>query len=206
MRVVLGPLVEDARGRLGGVVFSKWREINTARRYVAIPAGRSADQISARHRFTMSQQLWRPVSALTEGGGSWGAAARSRGSDRRAQFVGSFMRLATGDLTLSDWRPVYRGTEVASLNGTVNVTDIAAGGVQISYSNLNETVDEGYVLVDELAYLLEKFIPGGTPFRPYFGLGLFEEGGRVQFNDAPSGVEFMAGVTRCCREDPDDAE
>lgn len=63
-RITLAPIVSDAAGKLAGVVFSRWKGRNYARKLITPANPQSAAQTVVRNALARCVELWRSLSAV----------------------------------------------------------------------------------------------------------------------------------------------
>lgn len=101
MKVVYGPLVTDARGRMGGVVASAWRATHTFRRFRAPSNPRTVDQLKVRRIFYNLSRLW--TITLTNTRASWTSFASGKNFQPRNSFIGRNVPALNDDVNLADF-------------------------------------------------------------------------------------------------------
>lgn len=124
-KVEYAPLVSQVSGRFQGIVFSRWRGIQTLRRFVSPSQPRTADQLSTRRAFRVANGAWFAIArvantVLVE---SWRDAALHPATDRNAFIKGIVENLRTAQSLASfGFLAATRGTPLPepSASGAVS--------------------------------------------------------------------------------------
>jgi len=98
-RLVLGPIVSDAAGKMGGMVFSKWRGVAVGRKLNPSPANPdSADQKLTRASVSLVTKVWQHMPAVFKA--AWDLFASKLGM----AGVNAFAKLAIHDQWAAAWK------------------------------------------------------------------------------------------------------
>lgn len=168
VRLELGPIVSQARGRIGGQVFTAHRGQAVLRRFVPPSQPRTASQVAVRDLFRNGTAIWKFLRqfALSNGGiyASYAFHASGRKFDARNLFVGQFNRDLTGDANLADMSVTYpypgipQPTSVSVTGGTGTIAVAATSQAALPGQTLRglgcyviETLDpDAYTTYPEL--------------------------------------------------------
>ncbi|MBI4976889.1 MAG: hypothetical protein HZC28_05370 [Spirochaetes bacterium] len=136
----LSIVLTDLRRKLGNVVFSKWKQTNYIRPYIAYNVGNSPAQIEVRASFRTLVSLWKSFGGVIQG--SWNHAAEDLNMTGFNHFIGvNAARLREGNV-LQVAKPLGMAAPagLTAVNVTADSVDCrvelpaAAGNVCIVYA------------------------------------------------------------------------
>lgn len=159
MKITLAPLVVDARGRFGGIVFSNWKGIAVAREFVPPAQPRTANQLDIRNLFRNANSLWRRASSVQLAAGgmveSYSRAAYGQALVNRNVMIGLFADMLRSKANLADFAATFPNPRAPKPSG---VTATNTGGtVRVAVTSL--AAPSGLTLVGVGAYLVPEFNP-----------------------------------------------
>lgn len=141
VRIKFAPIVDEARGRIGAVILSRFKQTDKAYVYHRPRDPRSSRQLAVREKFRAGSDLFRYMEqgnypqgffnepsdvtlGLAIGWLSWKTGAENGISQTpRSVFLGSYVQAPfIGDVADTLWTPFWRNAPVGELSWNVDVT------------------------------------------------------------------------------------
>ncbi len=175
-KIILDTMLEDVSSRLGNVVYSEWKGIKYARKYVKAKDANTDAQGKVRSSFRRIINAWKPLPGAVKS--AWNSHVNGRSlTGYNLFFMANFDRVRNGDmLELSRGNGITEPWELsASLNaaGEISVTfEKGADAVQVSLFVQNTAEPDFKKLIiskyDVSGGAMPVVLPGFDPLGDYY--------------------------------------
>lgn len=173
MKLTLGPIVTDARGRFAGIVFSNWQGVATARRFVPPSQPRTVNQVNHRNLFrNLTQSYLRQANTIFRN--SWARAATGRPGIGRNFFMKTAIENIGDDTDMEAFRAFYTNDELPS---PTSVT-VTPGDDELVVAWVDSTVNPpaGFTLAGTVVAGIDNDDPHGQDYEDELFVSSVESG------------------------------